>query len=300
MPTTSRRTLVAYKLACHRLRKPDILIPLDEVCAAGFLGAFLDFCDSFEGSFSYGDSGKYCFIDGVDIHDEGILLRIKSGSDGEGISILDPEKATIIGRYGSDKAPMVDSRVYLRKAAGDFAVLFVEHVKGSAGDTFLKTPMKDWFKKTYQGYLMDWEPIAEEESLDALNSIEDFEVRKYLRSSDFADSLVTGARYISCRLAHKPRHPFPVAMLREALADLNKAKTLFGLFANDDHEDRVEVYVKANSKSGRTVRFDISKSMDWKINEILNDRGEPVLSDGEFKKRCDWKGSLIERRLGRG
>lgn len=27
-----------------------------------FLGAFLDFCDSFEGNFSYGDSGKYCFV----------------------------------------------------------------------------------------------------------------------------------------------------------------------------------------------------------------------------------------------
>lgn len=36
-----------------------------------------------------------------------------------------------------------------------------------------------------------------------------------------------------------------------------------------------------------------------KIRELLNDRGEAVLSDSAFVKRCNDKCEIIEHRLGR-
>lgn len=147
--------------------------------------------------------GKYCHLEKPKVQDEGVLLELQSGSNGENISILDPGLDSIVGEFDSEKAPMVRSRVYLRNPVGKYSILCVEHVKGSAGDTFLKTPFKNWLKAAVPGCLLDWEPVAEEESLDAFKSIEDFEVRKYLRPSDMADSLITGANYISYKLAHK-------------------------------------------------------------------------------------------------
>lgn len=194
---------------------------------------------------------------------------------------------------------MVRSRVYLRNPVGNYAILCVEHVNGSAGDTFLKTPFKNWLKAAVPGCLLDWEPVAEEESLDAFKSIEDFEVRKYLRPSDMADSLITGANYISYKLAHKRRQPFPIALLKEALSDFNKAKTMFGLVESDITDNKVDVLVRANSKDGRTVQFDISSSFDMKIRELLNERGDAVLNDSAFVKRCNEKCEVIEHRLGR-
>lgn len=300
MPVSSRRTLVAYKLTCHEARKPGKLLELDLVYKNGFSRAFIDFCESDQDAIQQKNLGKYCHLEKPKAQAKGVLLELQSGSNGEDIAILDPGSDSIVGEYDSEKAPMVRSRVYLRNPVGNYAILCVEHVNGSAGDTFLKTPFKNWLKSTVPGYLIDWEPVAEEESLDAFKSIEDFEVRKYLRSSDMADSLVTGANYISYKLAHKRRQPFPIALLKEALSDYTKAKTMFGLVESDIADNKVDVFVRANSKDGRTVRFDISSSFDMKIRELLNDRGEAVLDDSAFVKRCNDKCEVIEHRLGRG
>lgn len=197
MPVTSRRTLVAYKLTCHEARKPDKLFELDSIYKGGFTRAFIDFCGSEQGAIQQKNLGKYCRLEKPNVQDKGVLLELQSGSNGEDIAILDPGLDSIVGKYDSDKAPMVHSRVYLRNPVDNYAILCVEHVNGSAGDTFLKTPFKNWLKSTVPGCHLDWEPVAEEESLDAFKSIEDFEVRKYLRPSDMADSLITGANYIS-------------------------------------------------------------------------------------------------------
>lgn len=92
---------------------------------------------------------------------------------------------------------------------------------------------------------------------------------------------------------------FPIALLKEALSDFTKAKTIFGLVESDITDNKVDVFVRANSKDGRTVRFDISSSFDMKIRELLNDRGEAVLSDSAFIKKCNEKCEVIEHRLGR-
>lgn len=300
MPVTSRRTLVAYKLTCHESRKPDKLLDLDSIYKSDFKRAFFEFCASDQSAIQQEKLGKYCHLGKPVDYDEGVLLELQSGSNGEEFAILDPGSDAIVGEFDSEKAPMVRSRVYLRKPVGKYAILCVEHVVGSAGDTFLKAPFKNWLKAAAPGCLLDWEPIAEEESFDAFKSIEDFEVRKYLRSSDIADPLITGANYISYKLAHKRRRPFSIALFREAVSDFEKAKTMFGLVPPDLKDDKVEVYVRANSKDGRTVQFDISSPFDMKVREILNDRGDAVLNDESFIKRCNDKCKIIEHRFGRG
>lgn len=299
MLVTSRRTLVAYKLTCHEARKPDSLLNLDSIYKDGFESAFIEFCESNNGAIQQDNIGKYCHLGKPRVQEAGVLLEMQSGSNGEDIAILDPGHNTIVGEFDSEKAPMVRSRVYLRRPVGEYAILCVEHVRGSAGDTFLKAHFKNWIKNVAPGCLLEWEPVAEEESFDAFESIEDFEVRKYLRSSDIADSLVVGANYVSYKLAHKRKKPFPIAMLKEAVSDYGKAKTMFGLVPSDGRGDRIEVFVRANSKDGRTIRFDISSTFDMKIRELLNDRGEAVLSDESFIKRCDEKCEIIEHRFGR-
>lgn len=300
MNATSRRSLVAYKLTCHKARKPDELLQLDSIVEHGFIDAFIEFCKANQDSIQDDKTGKYCHLGIPCVEEAGALLELRLGSNGEELSILDPDSDVIVGRYDSEKAPMVSSRVFLRKPVGSYALLCVEHVNGSAGDTFLKHPFRNWLKEVASGCLLEWEPVTEEESFEAFESIEDFEVRKYLRSSDIADPLVTGARYISYKLAHKRRNPFPLAMLREAVSDFGKAATMFGFVPPDIMDSKVEVFVRANSKDGRTVRFDISSTFDMKIRELLNDRGEAVLSNPAFVKRCNEKCEIIEHRFGRG
>lgn len=52
MPVTSRRTLVAYKLTCHEVRKPDKLFELDSLYKGGFTRAFVDFADQIKAQYS--------------------------------------------------------------------------------------------------------------------------------------------------------------------------------------------------------------------------------------------------------
>lgn len=160
MPVTSRRTLVAYKLTCHEARKPDKLFELDSLYKGGFTRAFVDFCGSDQSAIQQKGLGKYCHLEKPKVQDEGVLLELQSGSNGENISILDPGLDSIVGEYDSEKAPMVRSRAYLRNPVGNYSILCVEHVKGSAGDTFLKTPFKNWLKTAVPGCLLDWEPVA--------------------------------------------------------------------------------------------------------------------------------------------
>lgn len=107
MPVTSRRTLVAYKLTCHEARKPDKLLELDSVYKGGFARAFIDFCGLDQDAIQQKDFGKYCHLDKPKVQDEGVLLELQSGSNGEDIAILDPGSDSIVGKYDSEKAPMV-------------------------------------------------------------------------------------------------------------------------------------------------------------------------------------------------
>lgn len=114
MPVTSRRSLVAYKLTCHEDRKPDKLFELDSIYKGGFTQAFVEFCGSDQGAIQQKDVGKYCHLEKPKVQDEGVLLELQSGSNGEDIAILDPGSDSIVGEFDSEKAPMVRSRVYVR------------------------------------------------------------------------------------------------------------------------------------------------------------------------------------------
>ena len=85
MPVTSRRTLVAYKLTCHEARKPDKLLELDSIYKSGFTQAFVDFCGSDQGAIQQKNLGKYCHLEKPKVQDEGVLLELQSGSNGENI-----------------------------------------------------------------------------------------------------------------------------------------------------------------------------------------------------------------------
>ena len=97
MPVTSRRTLVAYKLTCHEARKPDKLFELDSLYKGGFTRAFVEFCGSDQGAIQQKDVGKYCHLEKPKVQDEGVLLELQSGSNGEDFAILDPGSDSIVG-----------------------------------------------------------------------------------------------------------------------------------------------------------------------------------------------------------
>ena len=298
----AQRSLVIYKLWVHKRRKPDELCDLDTIHGVGIEALFERFIQANRGVFRIGNTAKYILFDDWTKRESGILAKYSSGASGEKITMVDPDSERVLDEFSSDKAPMVGSRVHFRFGfCANYALMCVEHVQGSAGDTAIFSPLRDFIASADTDYVLKWEAVTEAEAIDHFIGVESIEVKRYLKQKDIADLAVSEASYISTVLTHRRNRRFSLAPYRAALADRCKAVSLFGLIPLEDPDkySKVEVYFKLKGKDGKDHRFMLDNQLDVKVQEILNEKGVPPLSDEEFLDNCDSRCEEIELRLGR-
>ena len=298
----AQRSLVVYKIWMHRRGKPDEVLDFSSVCAAGIHHVFKDFVDANKSVAQVKGTPKHILFTGWEEFDNGIVAKYASGTSGERITMVDPDSEKILDEFSSDKAPMVDSRVYLKGGFSDkYALACIEHVQGSAGDTVIFGPLRDHIASLENKPVLKWEAVTEAEAIDHFIGVESIEVKRYLKQRDLSDSLISGAKCITTTLTHKRGRRFSLSAFSAALADRQKAVSLFGLMPLDnlDEYSRTEVFFKLKGKDGKEHRFCLDDRLDVKIREVLNEKGTPPLSDDEFVANCDSRCEEIELRLGR-
>lgn len=298
----AQRSLVVYKIWVHKRRKPNELLDLTSIREVGIGKIFENFIASHEGIVHVGNTAKYLMFTASNPCADGVLAKYSSGNSGEQITMVDPDLEEVLSRFGSDKAPMVDSRVYLRYGFGiSYALICVEHVQGSAGDTAIFGPLRDYVASSDSDYVLKWEAVTEAEAISHFSGVETIEVKRYLRQKDLRDSAVCEANCISTVLTHRRNRRFSLASYKAALADWTQAVSLFGLMPmeNLDEYEKVEVYFKLRGKDGKDHRFFLNEQLDVKVQEVLNEKGRPPLTDEGFLDVCESRCDEIQSRLGR-
>ena len=174
-------------------------------------------------------------------------------------------------------------------------------MQGSAGDTAIFGPFKEYIASTDTDYVLEYEAVTEKEAIEHFVGVETIEVKRYLKQKDLADTVVSEANCISTTLTHRRNRRFSLASFRSALADKNNAVSLFGLMPLEDSDaySKVEVFFKLRGKDGKPHRFMLDNQLDVKIREVLNEKGVAPLSDEAFLDCCDSRCEEIELRFGR-
>lgn len=298
----AQRSLVIYKIQIHKRRKPDEICDLDTIRKIGIQALFLDFANEANNVVRIGNTSKFLCFNAAKEVEGGVLAGYLSGASGEEFTIVNPDSGKLLERFGSGNAPMPQSRVYLKAGySPKYALVCIEHVQGSAGDTALFGPLRDYVASSDSDYVLKWEAVTEAEPINHFIGVENIEVKRYLKMKDFADSEVSEASCITTTLSHRRNRSFSLAPLRAALADQSKAVTLFGLMPVDEsmEYEKTEVYFKLKGKDGKAHRFFLDNSLDVKVQEVLNEKGDPPLSDEDFLARCDSRCDDIQNKLGR-
>ncbi len=298
----AQRSFVVYKIQIHKRRKPDEICDLDTIHNIGIKALFVNFISETRGVVRIGNSSKYLCFNPAKTTKEGVLASYLSGVSGEEITMVNPDSGKILETFSSGNAPMPQSRVYMKAGySPKYALVCIEHVQGSAGDTALFAPFRGYIASSDSDCVLKWEAVTEAEAVNNFIGVESIEVKRYLKMRDCADSAVSEARCITTTLSHRRGRRFSLAPFRAALADRSKAVSLFGLMPVEEsmEYEKTEVYFRLRGKDGKTHRFFLDNHFDVKVREVLNEKGEPPLSDEDFLDRCDSRCEGIQDKLGR-
>ena len=89
-----------------------------------------------------------------------------------------------------------------------------------------------------------------------------------------------------------------MALLKELLSGNMRATTLYGLQGGILEGEGTMMTVSLKGPHSVTGKYVIGQGLHSKVHEVLNEKGEPVLSDDEFVSRCASRCAVIEGRLG--
>ncbi len=296
------RSMVAYKLTLNVRRKPEEVVPIDDVCGWHIGELFEKFCKESVGKFiETSGSGKYIRVVSPSKVDGGVLISLLSGLAGDDRQVFDVTSAEKKYDLGVTDAPMVEVRALLswRDTGCNYALMCVEHSPSAAGDTVLFRPFTNYLRDVVPGVVISLEPVIEAEALEAFESLEKVEVRRYLGSSDIADSLAREGDVVSYVLSHKRGRPFSIRSVVDVVREKANPAVLFGykgtLFDSDD--SRLLITLKDSRGSRRT--FDIFDDFGVKVREELTRPGQRPLSDEDFVAACNDRCETIAGRIGR-
>lgn len=297
------RSLVIYALRFNqRGKSKEVYSPVD-INGDNALDLFEEYARLSKMQLSQiGRSPKFLALESFEGKEEGVLLSYSSGRAGEDGRIVDTNSGRTVIEYDPSNANMVGGRVFLR-VRGDrsYALLCVEHVTGGAGDTTVAEHFKSFLRERKPEVTLKREAVMEKQGIDAVTSVENVEVIRYLAPDDIADPLTREGDRVIVKLAHMRNHPFELNLFRSLISNRSKTlKSIFGTQLTDAglDEDGLKVEVTAKLADGRTRKFELSESFDQPLREVLNNNGEPPLPDNIFTKRCIDRCEYFESIIG--
>lgn len=292
----ARHTLVVYRIDFRQPRKND-LYRIDDVDGHDILDLVDDFCSTHDPLIQIRDTEKFLRIENHTREENLVIIDLQSGRAGLGGSIVNTRTTKESYGYGADEAGMVDSRVvFYRREGYGYALVCVERVPNDAGSTALLSSFKSFLRESNVKGIMEHEQIKRDEAVLAFKGVEDIEVRRYAKSTDISDGLLTESRYISHIAKHKPRQFFPFSMI-DALANRQSRSAWLGI--PEDFDGREEVRYTLRGYDGSTRTYVLGDDIKVPLVEILNDSGERPLSNSDFVSRCQSACETISESFGR-
>lgn len=296
------RSMVAYKLSLNVRGKPEETVPIDDVCGWHVGDLFERFCDDSVDELSEASgSGKYIRVVRPSRVDGGVLVSLLSGLAGDDRQVFDVTSAEKKYDLGATDASMVEVRALLswKDTGRGYALVCVEHSPSAAGDTVLFKPFARYLRNVVPDVVISFEPVIEAEAIDAFESLERVEVRRYLGSADIADSLAREGDVVSYVLSHRRGRPFSIKSVVDVLREKVNPAVLFGYKGTPFDSDDSRLLVTLKDSRGRKRTFDIYEDYGVKVREELTRSGQKPLSDGEFVAVCNDRCETISGRIGR-
>lgn len=295
------RSLSVYKAILNERGDPTTLISVNDVGHCTLAEQFARFLEkSANQILETKRTSKHIILKSCEKLNGSLLVKLVSGASGEHVDVVDVQSAEVDYSYDGDKASMVETRLYLSCAHGDaYMLICVEHANNGAGETALFEPFRGYLAQVVPNVVISYEPVLEAEVLESFNQVESVVVKKYLEPSDPSTALVREGDYIEVKLGHKRGRPFSMAILKELLSGNMRVTTLYGLQGGIIEDEGAMMTVSLKGPNSTKGKFVIGQGLRSKVHEVLNEKGNPVLSDDEFVDRCASRCQEIERRLGR-
>lgn len=279
----ARHTMVVYRIEFKKPRT-DEKYRIDDIDGNDILDLFEGYCASPDPLIQISDTERFLRIGSHERNGNLAVVNLQSGRAGIGGSIVSTRTTKEVYGYSADEAGMVNSRFALYRREGyGYALACIERVPNDAGKTPLLVSFKSYLKDSNVKGIMDYEQMTQEEVIQAFKGITDIEVRRYSRSTDVSDGLLTESRYISHIAKHKPRSFFPFAMIQE-LTNRSNLSAWLGIPEEFDGHEEVRYTLKGYDGSSRT--YVLGDNITVPLVELLNDAGQKPLSDSEFSERC--------------
>ena len=296
------RSMVAYKVKFNRRGHPDDLVCIDDVQGLSVGDLFFSFCMNDAGRLQEAAAGgKYLSLFEPQRVEGGVTVKLLSGLGGEARQVFDIESSEKRFDIAESDASMVPIRCLLswRRTGRSYAILCVEHASGAAGDTVLFRPFRSYLKSVVPDVVVSFEPVIEAEALEAFDSLEEIEIKRYVEQGDMADRITREGDYISYKLGHMRGRPFSLDFVRELLTGKTDRSVLLGIGGTFLDSDRSVVSVSLRDRNRAVRKFELGADFGMKVREVLNDAGSPPVSDDEFVRVCEDRCSTIAEKAGR-
>lgn len=125
--------------------------------------------------------------------------------------------------------------------------------------------------------------MQERSALDAFTGVEQFELRRYRPSKNIEDGTVANVGTMSFIAKHKRGLRIPLATI-DMIKDKKAVAEYFGVTSN--YSGREEVFATLKQRDGKPKTFMLDKEFAVPITEVLNESGQPPLSDDQFIAVC--------------
>lgn len=164
-----------------------------------------------------------------------------------------------------------------------YALIGIESVPNGGGASVPVTALKNYIANQTTGISLKSERVQERSALDAFTGVEQFELRRYRPSKNIEDGTVTNVGTMSFIAKHKRGLRIPLATI-DMIKDKKAVAEYFGVTSN--YSGREEVFATLKQRDGKPKTFMLNKEFAVPITEVLNESGQPPLSDDQFIAVC--------------
>lgn len=308
MDLYAERSMVAYRLRAKRFRSKDESVSMDELDGKSLYQWVEAYRSSAGGTFSsIGRSGRYYMPVDCRVLDEGALVTLASGTAGELREIYDLGTCAKGESLARDEVPTVHTRVFVTtERTPSYGLVFVEHSASAAGDTAFLRGFTSFMGKECRPVTLDWTAVFEPEAIESLRGISKVEFVRTYTSNDVAEGASALAREVRCSVAAKRGRFFPARLLGSAMtavegavAGMQGCLSLFGASLPDwACDEGTRAFADVVRGDGTKRRVEVGLGCDFKMREILNEKGSPELEDNDFVGVCLDKAEVLWDRYG--
>lgn len=278
-------SLVVYRLWANTYRHKKDRLDVSNYGDKPLADYIVDFVNDNKSPFQVNEGERFIQFDSYVQIKDSVLVNLKSGRAGLRVDVVDTRTMTDSGiSYTEEMAGMVPSRLLIKCTPGfGYALIGIESVPNGGGVTVPVTALKNYISRHSTGIALKSERVQEKSALDAFTGIEKFELRRYRPSNNIEDGTVANVGTMSFIANHKKGLSIPLAAL-DMVKDKKAVAEYFGVSC--DYSGREEVLATLKQRDGKRKTFMLDKEFAVPITEVLNESGQPPLTDDEFIAAC--------------